>query len=83
VLAFLQCPDVDADAIETLTELMKNRDSTIQVVLEPIVSSCFAYFSDKQKLPDSRIAAIKCVGMGLSFKPLDYIAVSASLWNRL
>lgn len=79
VLAFLQCPDVDSEAIETLTKLMENRDSAIQVVLEPIVSTCFAYYSDKQKLPSSRIAAIKCVGRGLSFKPLDYVAVSVFL----
>ncbi|KAI1729836.1 exportin 1-like protein [Ditylenchus destructor] len=73
VLNFFNVPGLDAKCIDTLAVFLKKREIALEMVLDPIISSCYAYFQNELNPADTRINAIRCIGLGLSLRPSDFI----------
>uniref|UniRef100_A0A915D4J8 Exportin-1/Importin-beta-like domain-containing protein n=1 Tax=Ditylenchus dipsaci TaxID=166011 RepID=A0A915D4J8_9BILA len=73
VLDLLVFPELGEKALETVITYVKNKDASVQTVLDPIISSCYSYFETETNPELVRLQAMKAVGKGLSFKPWEFI----------
>uniref|UniRef100_A0A914GRU2 Exportin-1/Importin-beta-like domain-containing protein n=1 Tax=Globodera rostochiensis TaxID=31243 RepID=A0A914GRU2_GLORO len=67
---------IDELALGTLTVMMKNRDSAIRDrsdVIDAIIQKCYEHFSQENRHANGRLAAIRCVGIALSFKQSEFV----------
>ncbi|KAL3117206.1 hypothetical protein niasHT_007609 [Heterodera trifolii] len=72
-------PGIDEMALGTLTAMLKNKESAIRNridAIDTIIQKCYDHFSNERRNSNSRLSAIRCVGIALSFKQPEFILTS-------